>query len=74
MAPMAPPSPATGLSPDGLLVAVTMWGVVLPEGNDLPARALSVDDLILLQKVAAEPWVPWCQTRPEREDLRLSNG
>ena len=36
------------------MVAVTMWGVVLPEGNDLPARALSVDDLILLQKVAAE--------------------
>ena len=36
------------------MVAVTMWGIVLPEGNDLPARALSLDDLILLQKAAAE--------------------
>lgn len=35
------------------MVAVTLRGVVLPDTNDLPARVLSLDELVLLQKLAA---------------------
>src|SRR5262245_64081277 len=35
------------------MVAVTIEGVILPDANDLPARLLSLDDLVLLQKLAA---------------------
>lgn len=46
-------APGTHGPADGLMVAVTIEGVILPDANDLPARLLSLDDLVLLQKLAA---------------------
>jgi radical SAM superfamily enzyme YgiQ (UPF0313 family) len=37
----------------GLLIALTSRGPILPDANDLPGRMLNLDELVLLQKLAA---------------------
>jgi radical SAM superfamily enzyme YgiQ (UPF0313 family) len=41
------------VSSDGILVALTSQGVVLPSANDLPSRVLRLDELVLLQELVA---------------------
>ena len=45
-------SEALAILPSGVMIAVTPQGVMLPEGDGFPARALDLDELELLEGVA----------------------
>src|SRR5262249_47244635 len=49
----APATRSSRAASAGLLVALTSRGPILPDANDLPARVLNLDELVLLQKLAA---------------------